>query len=45
MRRVVDASLGILVKASNESRQPAKYVFDTGFVDDIAVTSSVLANL
>jgi hypothetical protein len=45
MKRVVDASLGVLVKARNGLRHPVEYVSDIGFADNIIVTSLVLANL
>jgi hypothetical protein len=47
MRRATEGldDLGVLVKARNGSRQPAEFVTDTGFADDISLLSTVPANL
>lgn len=47
MRRATDTldHLGLVARPRNGSRQPAQYVTDTGFADDIAVISTSLGNL
>jgi hypothetical protein len=47
MRRATDGceDLGVLVRRRNGSRQPAQFVTDTGFADDIAVMSSIIEKL